>query len=91
MAHLQSQMPRLYFGRTAKKRLLIQKLADTYSLIQREHQISPGDFPNLLKMQEQLRHFDFNKLPSIKPKKLLAAVDKMLAEDVAKLMQVNLC
>jgi len=88
MAHLQSQMPKLYFGRAAKKRQLIHRLADTFTLIQRKYQISPGDFPNLQRMQEQLRGFDFNKLPCLKPK-LLAAVDKMLAEDIARLMQVR--
>jgi Domain of unknown function (DUF5600) len=88
MAHLQSQMPRFRIGRAAKKRQLIQRLGDVYSLLQRRHQISAGDFPNLQRMQEQLQQFDFSKLPPLKPK-LLAAVDKMLAEDIAKLMQVS--
>ena len=56
-----------------------------YAQIQREHQISPGDFPNINRMKEQLQHHDFTKFNPIKPK-LLDTVDKMLAQDIAKLM-----
>lgn len=39
------------FGKENKKKELIGSLGDTYKRIEREHQISPGDFPNLKKMQ----------------------------------------
>ena len=60
-------------------------IAQVYAQIQREHQISPGDFPNLQRMKEQLQHHDFTKFNPIKLK-LLDTVDKMLAQDIAKLM-----
>ena len=60
-------------------------IAQVYAQIQREHQISPGDFPNLQRMKEQLQHHYFTKFNPIKPK-LLDTVDKMLAQDIAKLM-----
>ena len=56
-----------------------------YAQLQREHQISPGDFPDIKKMQEQLANQDFTKFHPL-DKKLLERVDKMLAEDIAKLM-----
>lgn len=39
------------FGKDNKKKELVNNLADIYGRIEREHQISPGDFPNLKRMQ----------------------------------------
>lgn len=39
------------FGKDHKKKELVNNLADIYGRIEREHQISPGDFPNLKRMQ----------------------------------------
>ena len=39
---------------SATKKELIKNLDSLYSQLQREHQISPGDFPDLAKMQESL-------------------------------------
>ena len=48
-----------------------------YSQLQREHQISPGDFPDIAKMQEQLANHDFTKF-HIMDKKLLERVDRLV-------------
>ena len=81
---LRKDMPSV-FGKDTKKKELIKNLGQIYDQIQREQQISPGDFPDLKKMQECLAHHDFNKFNTLKPK-LLEVVDKMLADDIAKLM-----
>ena len=39
------------FGKEAKKKELIKNLAQIYEQLQREHQISPGDFPDIKRMQ----------------------------------------
>ena len=39
------------FGKENKKKELIKKLGTIYEKIQREHQISAGDFPELKRMQ----------------------------------------
>lgn len=39
------------FGKDNKKKELVNNLAEIYGQIEREHQISPGDFPNLKRMQ----------------------------------------
>lgn len=39
------------FGKENRKKELIRDLANIYEKIQREHQISPGDFPELKRMQ----------------------------------------
>lgn len=50
ISSLKKEMPSV-FGKENKKKELINSLGDIYSRIEREHQISPGDFPNLKKMQ----------------------------------------
>merc|ERR1712098_415494 len=65
ISSLKKDMPSV-FGKEGKKKELIKNLDSLYSQLQREHQISPGDFPDIKKLQER--------------------VDKMLAEDIAKLM-----
>ncbi len=46
-------MPSL-FGKEKKKEELIAQLPEIYQILQREHHISPGDFPNVIKMQVRL-------------------------------------
>ncbi|XP_023696702.1 EH domain-containing protein 3 isoform X1 [Paramormyrops kingsleyae] len=84
ISSLKREMPSV-FGKENKKKELINSLGDIYSRIEREHQISPGDFPNLKKMQEQLQSHDLNKFQPLKMK-LLDLVDDMLAHDIAQLM-----
>ncbi|CAL4081921.1 unnamed protein product [Meganyctiphanes norvegica] len=84
IAELKKEMPSV-FGKDSKKKDLIKNLGQIYERIQRDHQISPGDFPDIKRMQDQLQHQDFTKFNPIKPR-LLETVDKMLAEDIAKLM-----
>ena len=39
------------FGKDSKKKELIKNLSAIYEGVQREHQISPGDFPDIGRMQ----------------------------------------
>jgi len=73
------------FGKDTKKKELISGLSDIFASLQRQHQISAGDFPNIQRMQEQLHYHDFHKFPVLK-QKLLDSVDRMLADDIARLM-----
>lgn len=75
------------FGKDNKKKDLIKNLGDVYARIQRDHQISLGDFPDMKRMQEQLTHHDFTKFHALKPK-LIEIVDQMLSVDIARLMQM---
>ncbi|MBN3293207.1 EHD4 protein, partial [Polypterus senegalus] len=84
ISYLKKEMPAM-FGKENKKKELITKLPEIYIALQKEHHISPGDFPNVTRMQEQLQHYDFSKFPSMKSK-LIDSVDKMLAENIAGLM-----
>uniref|UniRef100_A0A8C7Z0D3 EH-domain containing 4 n=1 Tax=Oryzias sinensis TaxID=183150 RepID=A0A8C7Z0D3_9TELE len=84
ISYLKKEMPTL-FGREKKKEELIMRLPEIYTILQREHHISAGDFPNVNKMQDMLQHYDFHKFPSLKMK-LIESVDKMLATKIAVLM-----
>ncbi|CAI5789256.1 EH domain-containing protein 3 [Podarcis lilfordi] len=84
ISSLKKEMPSV-FGKDNKKKELVNNLGEIYGRIEREHQISPGDFPNLKKMQEQLQGQDFSKFQPLKSK-LLDAVEDMLASDIAQLM-----
>lgn len=81
---LRKDMPSM-FGKEAKKKELIKNLDSLYAQLQREHQISPGDFPDIKRMKEQLVHHDFSKFKQL-DMRLLEKVDKMLAQDISKLM-----
>uniref|UniRef100_A0A8B9ECQ8 EH domain containing 3 n=1 Tax=Anser cygnoides TaxID=8845 RepID=A0A8B9ECQ8_ANSCY len=84
ISSLKKEMPSV-FGKDNKKKELVNNLGEIYARIEREHQISPGDFPNLRKMQDQLQAQDFSKFQPLKSK-LLETVEDMLANDIAQLM-----
>uniref|UniRef100_T1IRR9 EH domain-containing protein 1 n=1 Tax=Strigamia maritima TaxID=126957 RepID=T1IRR9_STRMM len=86
MNALRKEMPSM-FGKDSKKKELINKLGDIYTSLQREHSISPGDFPDMKRMQESLVHHDFTKFHPLK-QRLLDNIDKMLADDISRLMSM---
>lgn len=54
------------FGKDSKKKELIASLPEIYATIEREHQISPGDFPNVKKMQVQIPISSLNRVVFVK-------------------------
>uniref|UniRef100_F1L014 EH domain-containing protein 1 n=1 Tax=Ascaris suum TaxID=6253 RepID=F1L014_ASCSU len=84
IAELRKQMPTM-IGKEKKKKELIQNLDKIFEQLQREHNISPGDFPDVNKMRDHLQNQDFTRFNPIKPR-LLEVVDGMLASDIARLM-----
>ena len=64
ISSLQRQMPSM-FGKDTTKKNLIKALDATFAQIEREHNISKGDFPDLKKMQENLKLQDFTKFKSL--------------------------
>jgi EH domain-containing protein 1 len=86
IAELKKEMPNV-LGKEAKKKELIKNLNEIYVKVQREHNISAGDFPEIHKMRDALGKHDFKKFHSLKPK-LLEVVDQMLSDDIAQLMSM---
>jgi len=85
ISHLKSQMP--VMGKEGKKKELLKKLADVYTKIQAEHNIPAADFPDLETTREKLRKFDFSKF-SVYNKDLVSRVDKMLSDDIPRIMSL---
>lgn len=86
ISSLKKDMPSM-FGKDSKKKDLIKGLGEIYTQIEREHSISRGDFPDINRMKEQLNQHDFTKFHQLRPK-LIEAVDHMLANDIARLMEM---
>lgn len=84
ISELRKGMPS-FFGKDSKKKNMIKNLGLIYNRIQMKHSISPGDFPDIKKMQNILQHQDFTKFHPLKPQ-LLEAVNSMLTKDIANLM-----
>ncbi|KAK4469278.1 hypothetical protein MN116_006846 [Schistosoma mekongi] len=86
ISHLKKEMPSIV-GKDAKKKELINNLSKVYDTISRTQKISIGDFPSINRMQEYLEVHDFKTFSALQPK-LIKVVDDMLANEVAKLVQM---
>lgn len=86
ISELKEEMPSM-FGKDSKKKELIKNLDKIYEKIQRTHNISPGDFPNIQRMREVLDQFDFKNFKTL-DKKLIDKVENMLSVDITQLMQM---
>jgi EH domain-containing protein 1 len=86
ISELREEMPSV-FGKDSKKKELIKNLDKIYEKIQRQYNISPGDFPNINKMREILEQLDFKTFKTL-DKKLIDKVENMLSVDITQLMQM---
>lgn len=85
ISYLKNQMP--MFGKDGKKKELIKKLADVFKLLQREHKIPQADFPDVEKMKAELAKHDFTDFNKLDVK-MIEKVEKMLSEDIPRLMRL---
>ena len=66
---------------------MIKNLEAIYKQIQDTYNVSSGDFPDIKSFKEKLTKADFKKFKILDPVQL-AKIDKLLSDDVAKLMEV---
>jgi len=83
ISHLRKEMPMI--GKDSKKKQLISHLDEVYVKLQKDHQIPATDFPDIKMMRQKLLEYDFMKFNSF-DRKLIDRVDKMLVEEMPKLM-----
>jgi len=86
ISSLKRETPSIFF-KEGKKREIIKNLSNIYAEIQKTSNISPGDFPDIQEMQKKLETYDFSKFKDLK-KNLIENVDKMLSQDISKLMSM---
>lgn len=82
--HLREQMPYL-FGRQGKQEKLIKNLSDQFTIVQREHRLPIGDFPDYERFQEKLRQFDFDQIPRLS-QRAMQSLEMALTKDLPQLM-----
>jgi len=83
---IHKEMP-FFFGRDQAKHTIIQRLDDIFFEIQKDRGISPGDFPDLQKMQSQLYETDFNLFTSL-DESMVSAVEEMMFLDISEIMSM---
>lgn len=65
------------FGKEKAKAKLIANLQQTYTELSKAHGISPGDFPDVRKMQEMFKDADFAKFQALKETYLKKVNDRV--------------
>jgi len=85
VSHLKSQMPVL--GKESRKKDLIKHIDDVFKTVHTNYDIPLADFPDSGHFAEKLRKQDFTKFPSY-DKAVIERIDKMLSEDLPKLMMM---
>lgn len=81
---LRENMPTV-FGKKAKQSELIAKLPEIFEQVRKTYNVSKGDFPDVGKMQDQLKDQNFDKFAYL-DQPLIEKVDQMMANDIAKIM-----
>ena len=74
-------------GKDSKKEQLLKKLDKVFLAVETEHKIPRADFPDLETMRRNLVKHDFSKFNSY-DQKLVDKVDKMLTEEIPRLMNM---
>ncbi|KAI5701113.1 hypothetical protein M8J76_005532 [Diaphorina citri] len=82
--NLKQNMPTM-FGKQSKQDELIANLPNLFEHIRKTHSVSAGDFPDVKKMQDQLKNYNFDSFSYLDPG-LIDTVDKMMANDICKIM-----
>jgi EH domain-containing protein 1 len=85
IGHLRKQMPSMFGGGKAQKKLM-EDLKDHFGQVQREYQIPAGDFPNVDRYRETLSAFDISKFPNV-TKEMVKKVDEVLTIDIPALVR----
>ena len=76
LATLKSHMPSM-MGKEKKQTKLIDNLGETFREVQQKYDLPTGDFPNLERMQEKLRHYKLDKFPKLDPR-VIEKIDDIL-------------
>merc|ERR1740138_1475682 len=72
-------------GKAKKQQQMIDGLGAEFRKIQTQHNLPPGDFPDLGEFQAKLREYDFSKFSKLKPK-MIEDMEAVLASDIPQLM-----
>jgi len=85
VSHLKKEMPAL-FGKDKRKQELLDSLKQVFFELHKRYNLPVGDFPNIPKFRETVKHYDFDKFAKLN-QKMIEQMDSVLAEDIPKLMK----
>jgi len=76
-----------FFGKEGAQKDLLLNLANEFKEIEREHKIPLSDFPEIARMQEQLKPLDFSNFPKFS-ERLMQQLDTVLGTDLPQIMKL---
>ncbi|CAG9460608.1 unnamed protein product [Pedinophyceae sp. YPF-701] len=85
MGHLRKMVP--MFGKAKWQEKVLQTLDQEFVKVQREHQLPPGDFPDVNRYRDILAAFDIASFPKLDHYRSLSAIDDALTNDVPALLK----
>lgn len=85
LSEIKKNMP-LLIGKELKKKAILADLPQIWRVVQEEHGVPLGDFPDMSRMHEELENLDWSELPRIHLA-LLWAVEDMMKNDITGLMR----
>eukprot|EP00903_Cladosiphon_okamuranus_P005964 g5888.t1 len=86
IGYLRAQMPSM-MGKEKVQKKLTQDLAQVFRSVMKQHNLAPGDFPDLEPFRAKLADTNFVKFPKLKVK-MLEDLDEMLSVDIPRLMEM---
>eukprot|EP00727_Mastigamoeba_balamuthi_P004953 m51a1_g14456 putative eh domain-containing (506) ;mRNA; r:645437-647699 len=85
IAHLRAEMP--VFGKKSKQEELIKGLNTVFNAVMQRYQLSPGDFPDIVRFREKLAHMDFSTFSKLN-ERVIQSADDALATEIPKLVKM---
>lgn len=85
VGHLRKQMPALMGKQKAQEKML-RDLGKEFSLVQREHHLPAGDFPDVNRYREILGAYDLTTFPKLKDS-MIKAIEDVLSVDIPNLVR----
>ncbi|CAM9773481.1 unnamed protein product [Scytosiphon promiscuus] len=86
IGYLRAQMPSM-MGKEKVQKKLTADLAQVFRAVMKQHNLAPGDFPDLEPFRSKLADTNFIKFPKLKVK-MLEDLDEMLSVDIPRLMEM---
>ncbi|CAM9837858.1 unnamed protein product, partial [Sphacelaria rigidula] len=86
IGYLRSQMPSM-MGKEKVQKKLTAELGTVFRSVMKQHNLAPGDFPDLEPFRAKLQDTNFTRFPKLKPK-MLEDLDEMLSVDIPRLMEM---
>ncbi|CAM9865836.1 unnamed protein product, partial [Discosporangium mesarthrocarpum] len=74
-------------GKEKVQKKLISDLGGVFRAVMKQHNLAPGDFPDLEAFRAKLTDTSFAKFQRLKPK-MLDELNEMLTKDIPRLMEM---